>query len=102
MAIIDINNLKIDGKLIKIEHTSPLSMAQDEEELVNMNRFVENIVNLFGPEQLSMLVKADEYVKRSAELLNVKSDISYNKEEAMQIKQNMADMMQDNPEILNQ
>jgi len=72
---VDLNDFKVDGEFIAVEHISPLAMAQDQEELTAMVRYAELLAGIFGPQVAMMLLKPDKFSQKAAEFLNIPADI---------------------------
>jgi hypothetical protein len=84
---IDVQNFRADGGVINIQHTSPLAMAQDEEELISVFRYSEFIVQQYGPEVAAILLPPEKVLGPVGELLNVPEDIKPTKQQLQQIAQ---------------
>lgn len=70
-----LKNIKINGKAIKISYQSPLAMAQGEEEMVNTMRYVQSLLQLYGPEIMPLLVPPGAYAQLLADNLSINSKI---------------------------
>jgi hypothetical protein len=64
-------NGKQDGKLIALEPISPLLRAQEQEEVIRLDRFAEMIGTRFGPQIANIVINQIKYAHRLAELLGV-------------------------------
>lgn len=53
-------NIRVDGKMVTLKHTSPLARAQDNEELMAAQSFFQLASTLAGPEAYQLSVKTDE------------------------------------------
>jgi hypothetical protein len=94
LGLVDLASLRIDGNAIDVEYISPLAQAQDQEEMMNLQRFKQDIVNTFGPQMAMMLMKPDRYVERMADNLNIPQDVVPSEEEFEQMKAMIAQMAQ--------
>ena len=63
------------GEEIALEPISPLLRAQEQEEVVRMDRFAELIVARFGPQMGMVAIDVIPYVKRMAEKLGIDPDM---------------------------
>lgn len=86
-GLIDLSGFRVDGKFIAIEHISPLAMAQDQEELTSIIRYAETLAGIFGPQAVLMLLKPDEFARKTSELLNVPKDLVPSKLEFEKLKE---------------
>jgi len=98
MGVIDLEGFRVDGRIIDIEHISPLAMAQDQEELMAMMRYVETITGLFGPEAAQTMVKSDVFARKIAKLLNVPMEMVPTKAESNEIREQFLKLSQQNAE----
>ena len=73
--LVNLNQFRVDGRFIDIQHISPLAQAQDQEELVNIERFLAILINNFGPETALSLLNAPGVIKEIGELLNIKEEL---------------------------
>ena len=92
MGIVELEGFKVDGRIIAIEHISPLAMAQDQEELTSMLRYAETLAGIFGPQSVLGLIKPDKFARKTAELLNIPQDIVPTEEEFKVMKDQLAQM----------
>ena len=90
MGQVDLNDFRIDGEFIAIEHISPLAQAQDQEQLTAMMRYAEILTSTFGPEMTMMLLKADKYSAKVADFLNIPADIVPTEAEFQQLQRAVA------------
>lgn len=86
-GLVDLSAFRVDGGVIAIEHVSPLAMAQDQAELVNLLRYGETMVNLFGPQLGVLLTRPDAFAERVAKLLGVPSDLVPTAEDLATLRQ---------------
>lgn len=69
-----INNLdqyRVDGVNLAIEHESPLAKAQSEEEINAVIRYLETIGNFYGPQMLAMMTNPIMVAQILAEKMSV-------------------------------
>lgn len=79
LELIDLGNL-ITATAIRVKPVSPLSMAQDEEDVVRHMRFAETVVGLFGPEAGMALLDVPEFVELLADKMNINPKTKADKE----------------------
>lgn len=94
LDLIDLGQFRVDGGKISIQHVSPLAQAQNEEDIVNMTRYAETVLGLFGPEMGMALMHPDKFAIEYASKLNIDPSIPITQEEADQIKAAMAQQAQ--------
>lgn len=87
-----IPELKVDGKEVTIKHTSPLARAQDNEDLITFQTFLEALAP-FGPEVTAMGVKIEEVPSYLAEKLGVETKIIRDDVEREQLKAKVAEVV---------
>lgn len=87
LGLIDLGPFRVDGNNIAIRHTSPLALAQSEEELINDMRLLETATNFYGPQVTMAMMPPDRFLKSVARKLNVSKDILATDEEIETIKQ---------------
>lgn len=93
MGQVDLNDFRVDGEFIAIEHISPLAQAQDQEELTSMMRYAEILTGTFGPQVAMMLLKPDKFSAKAAEFLNIPADIVPSEAEFEQLKKLLGQVM---------
>ena len=84
-GLVDLNPFRIDASGISIEYVSPLAMAQDQEELMGIMRYVEFISKNFGAEHPLLQLKSVQIAQKVAEFLGV-SSIAFSTTELEQIE----------------
>jgi len=84
----------LDNKEIKIIPESPLSRAQNEQDIADVNRFNSTIGQTFGPEVLNLIIKQEEVAKFLAEKMNLPEKLIRNAAEQQQVIQQMQQMQQ--------
>ncbi len=87
LGLIDLGPFRVDGNIIAIEHVSPLAMAQEEEQFVNMIRLAEMVVGLYGPEVLMGMIPPDRFITEAAKKINVDRNVIASEEEIATMKQ---------------
>lgn len=78
--------MKLNGQDVKIIAQSPLAEAQNMEDLLKMDRWLEFIGTRFGPQGVMLAAKLDEIGPRSAELLGLPEDLFNDAAEQTAIK----------------
>lgn len=89
LDLINLNDFRVDGRFISIEHISPLAQAQDQEELVSIERMLGLLGQTFGPQLALMMLQPSELVSEIQELLNVRRDITAPPEQIQAMIQNI-------------
>ena len=84
----------IDNKEIKIIPESPLSRAQNEQDIADVNRFNATLGQTFGPEVLNLIVKQEEVARYLAEKMNLPEKIIRDAAEQQQVIQQMQQLQQ--------
>lgn len=87
LGLVDLQNYRVDGNVIAIQHVSPLAMSQDEETLTSMFRFAEYMSNVFGQQAALMLIKPQKFGGKAAELLHLPADLVPSEEEWQKVQQ---------------
>ncbi len=84
-----IPEIKVDGKEITLKHTSPLARAQDNEDLLVLQQFLEVTMPL-GPEILMGTTKVEDIPAFVAKTLGLKQELMRDDDEKEKIKQAVA------------
>ena len=84
----------LDNKEIKIIPESPLSRAQNEQDIADVNRFNSTIGQTFGPEVLNLIVKQEEVARFLAEKMNLPEKLIRDAAEQQQVMQQMQQLQQ--------
>ena len=84
----------IDGREIKIKAESPLSKAQQQQDVLNVDSFLELVMMRFGPQMLNMVVKSEVAAEYLAKKLGVPLEILREPEEREAIANQVAQMAQ--------
>ena len=88
LALIEnVDQLRVDGVNLAIEHESPLARAQSEEEINAMVRYAETISGFYGPQMLAMMTNPIMFGKLLAEKMNVPKSILPTMEQLQQTLQ---------------
>lgn len=62
-----IEDIKVDGRLVTIKFTSPLSRAQDTEDLLAVEQAVAFVANTTGPDNIPFMFELDKFGEFAAE-----------------------------------
>lgn len=73
--------VQIGGNAVKLEPVSPLLRAQEQEEVVRMDRLVEMLNLRFGPEMTNLIVNGVKYAHRLAQKLGVDTGLLRSEDE---------------------
>jgi hypothetical protein len=84
---IDLNDFRVDGNVLALQHVSPIAQAQDQEDLGSIMRYTEFMIMTFGPEMSMMLMNAEALSQTVAEKLGVPMDIRPTDEQKAQVMQ---------------
>lgn len=84
----------LDNKEIKIIPESPLSRAQFEQDIADINRFNATIGQTFGPQVLNLIVKQEEVARYLAEKMNLPEKLIRDSAEQQQVVQQMQQLQQ--------
>lgn len=86
--------VELQGREIATVPVSPLLRAQEQEEVVRIDRFLEMMGMRFGPEMLNAWVKQDETMQHIAEKMGVPLQLVRDKAEMQQMVATMAQAAQ--------
>ena len=53
---------KIDGRSIRAHVVSPIGRAQEQQDITNLDRFLEQVLTRFGPQLMNVMVEQEEVV----------------------------------------
>jgi len=81
-----IPDIRIDGKEVTIKHTSPLARAQDQDDLVSINQYLQTVAAL-GPEILGMGTKLEDLPAYIGKKLGIDGNLLRNAAEREQVAQ---------------
>ena len=84
-----IPDLKVDGKEVTIKHTSPLARAQDQEDLMAMQQWIE-MGSSVGPEAFALSAKVEDIPGWIGKKLGVEQDLMRTEGEKKEIQQTAA------------
>ena len=84
----------VNGRDIKVQAVSPLSRAQFNQDITDINRFNEIIGVTFGPQMLNLIVNQDELARHLAKLMNIPEKILRDKAEQQQMANEISQMAQ--------
>jgi len=87
LGLIVLNDFKVDGVNLSIEHISPLAKAQSEEEINAMIRYAETISTFFGPDMMAVMTNPISFANALAEKMNVPTEVLPTVEQLQQINQ---------------
>jgi hypothetical protein len=87
MDVIDIGDFVVDGRFIDVEHISPLAQAQEQEELLAIERLLTILNQAFGPQIAAQMINIPGTVGEIADLLNIKKDLVPSPQQAAQMLQ---------------
>ena len=85
--------IKIDGREVTIKHTSPLARAQDQEDLLAMQQFME-MGAAFGPEAFALGAKIEDTVAWIGKKLGIEQKLLRTEEERLEMQEKAAAAMQ--------
>ena len=83
----------VDGKSVTIKHTSPLSRAQDQEDLMAMQQFIAAVSQL-GPEMMMLGLKLDDIPSWIGQKLGIEQKLLRPEVERKQMQQQAAQAAQ--------
>ena len=81
-----IPDIRVDGKEVTIKHTSPLARAQDQDDLVAVNQYLQTVGQL-GPEVLGLGTKLEEFPAYIGKKLGLEADLLRTKVEREEMAQ---------------
>ena len=84
----------LNNKEIKIIPESPLSRAQNEQDIADVNRFNATLGQTFGPQVLNLIVKQEEVARYLAEKMNLPEKLIRDQAEQQQVMMQMQQLMQ--------
>jgi len=87
-----IPDIRIDGKEVTIKHTSPLSRAQDQEDLMAYDQYMERLAPL-GQEVLALGVKIEDIPGYLGDKLGIPQDLQRTKPEREEMMKMVAGML---------
>jgi DNA-binding PadR family transcriptional regulator len=81
---------QVDGREIRIQAQSPLGNAQQQQEILNIDRWMEMMQVRMGPQITQLMVKQEETAAKLADLFGVPSDLVRDDSERAKIVQEIA------------
>lgn len=88
-----IPDIRVDGKEVAIQFTSPMSRAQDVEELQSLQQFMQ-YAQMFSPEELRMQIKMEDVPKFIADKVALPASFVRSQAEKQQMAQQAAQVAQ--------
>lgn len=89
--------VELNGEAIALEPVSPLLRAQEQEEVIRLDRFVELLAARFGPEIVNVLVDQFGYSARLAEKLGVDPELVRTEDDIGQIMEQIGPLLTGTP-----
>jgi hypothetical protein len=86
--------VKLNGETVALEPVSPLLRAQQQEEVVRIERYTQIVGTMAGPEAVQVILKLNEIAKDLAEHMGVKTKYVRTEEEIAAVVQQMAQAAQ--------
>lgn len=86
-------DISVDGKEVTIKHTSPLARAQDQEDLLAMQQFMQ-MGAAFGPEAFALGAKIEDTVVWIGQKLGIEQKLLRTEQERIEMQKQAAEMMQ--------
>ena len=88
-----IPEIAVDGKEVTIKHTSPLARAQDQEDLLSMQQFMQMGAG-FGPEAFALGAKVEDTVSWIGKKLGIDQKLLRTEQERKEMQEQAAQAMQ--------
>jgi len=89
-----IPKIRVDGREVTIKHTSPLARAQDQEDLLAYDQYMQRLAPL-GQEVMMLGVKMEDVPGYLGEKLGIPQDLQRDKPEREELMQMVAKMIAD-------
>lgn len=89
--------ITVDGREVTIKHTSPLARAQDQEDLIALNQYIQTVGQL-GPETLALGTKIEDLPAFVGEKLGIDQDLLRDEAERQEMQEQAALAMQQQQE----
>lgn len=86
--------VRLGGEEIRLQPVSPLLRAQEQEEVVRIDRFLEILSVRFGPQAVQALVKMPPTVRKLAERMGIPVDLVNSEAEMQAMMERLAEMAQ--------
>lgn len=90
-------DIAVDGKEVTIKHTSPLARAQDQEDLLAMQQFMQ-MGAAFGPEAFALGAKIEDSVAWIGKKLGIEQKLLRTEQERIEMQQQAAEAMKQQQE----
>ena len=87
-----ITYMKVNGRDATLKHTSPLARAQDQEDLMAMQQFMQMGAG-FGPEAFALGAKVEDAVSWIGQKLGIEQKLLRNEQERIEVQQQAAEAM---------
>ena len=87
-----INLPEINGREIRVHPVSPLGRAQEQQDILNVDRCVEQIQMRFGPQMVGMMFDQEKAAKYLAERWGVPKDLIRSDLERKQLVEEVSQM----------
>ena len=89
-----IADFKVDGKEVTIKHTSPLARAQDQEDVMAVQQFME-MAGALGPEVFALGTKLEDMPGYIGQKLGIDQKLLRSEEERQELQQKAAEAMEE-------
>jgi len=87
-----ITSMKVNGRDATLKHTSPLARAQDQEDLLAMQQFMQMGAG-FGPEAFALGAKVEDTVSWIGQKLGIEQKLLRSEEERIEMQEKAAEAM---------
>jgi hypothetical protein len=87
-----IPDIQVDGREVTIKHTSPLARAQDQEDLIAMQQFMQ-MGAAFGPEAFALGAKIEDSVTWIGQKLGIEQKLLRTEQERIEMQEKAAQAM---------
>jgi len=94
-------DIAVDGKEVTIKHTSPLARAQDQEDLLAMQQFME-MGAAFGPEAFALGAKIEDTVAWIGQKLGIEQKLLRTEQERIEMQKQAAEAMKQQQAVQEQ
>ncbi len=85
--------VKLNDELVALEPISPLLRAQEQEEVVRMDKFVELLAARFGPEMVNIIVDQFEFAQRVGKKMGIAPQVVRTPEAMMKAVEQLAPVL---------
>jgi len=83
---------RLDGKFMKIRPVSPLAKAADMEQILAIDRFLEQVGMRFGPQMVNFIIDAEQTVQLLAKLHGIPAHLARSNTQLKELAGKLADM----------